>query len=165
MSKLIAFIGVGNMGCPMAENLMKAGKTIKVFNHVNMLRDFTYIDDIVSSIKKLLTKIPEQNKDFDFENLNPSESWAPYKIFNIGNNNPRNLMEYINAIENSLGIIAEKEFLPIQPGDVPKTAADTEYLSDWIDFKPNTDIAIGIDNFICWAITPPITFKHEGVLW
>jgi UDP-glucuronate 4-epimerase len=126
------------------------GETIQVFNNGEMVRDFTYVDDIVHSLVKLVDKIPEGDPEFDRSNPNPATSDAPYRIFNIGNNNPRNLMDYINAIETSLGLEAKKEFLPMQLGDVPETAADTDYLSDWIDFKPDTDISIGVNNFVDW---------------
>ncbi len=128
------------------------GKAIEVFNNGNMLRDFTYIDDIVSSIEKLIYKIPKENKEFDFINPNPSESWAPYKIFNIGNSNPVNLMRYIEEIEKNLNLKAIKKFLPIQPGDVPATSANTSLLNNWVDFKPNTKIEYGIQEFINWYL-------------
>ena len=128
------------------------GKAIEVFNHGNMLRDFTYIDDIVSSIEKLIYKIPKENKEFDFIHPKPSESWAPYKIFNIGNSNPVNLMSYIEEIEKNLNLKAIKKFLPIQPGDVPATSADTSLLNNWVDFKPNTTIKYGIQQFIKWYL-------------
>ena len=125
-------------------------KPIKVFNYGEMVRDFTYIDDISFSILKLLDKIPEKNKKFDFSYPVPNESWCKHKIFNIGNSNPTKLMDYILAIEEALGIKGEKEFLPIQPGDVPETFADTESLQKWINFKPNTSIKYGVSEFVKW---------------
>ena len=126
------------------------GKAIEVFNHGNMLRDFTYIDDIVSSIEKLIYKIPKENKEFDFIHPKPSESWAPYKIFNIGNSQPTQLMNYIAEIEKCLNKRAKINFLPMQKGDVKATYADTSSLEAWIDYKPSTSIEIGIKQFLDW---------------
>ena len=128
------------------------GKSIKVFNNGNMIRDFTYIDDLIESLLRILEKIPELNPDFNYEKLNPSESWAPFRIFNIGNSHPTNLMDYISCIENSLGIKAKKEFLPMQPGDVQRTESDTNALNKWIGFKPNTSIKDGVNNFVKWYL-------------
>ena len=126
------------------------GKPIKVFNNGDMLRDFTYIDDIVESILRLLKKPPKKNNSFDRQYPNSSESWAPYKVFNIGNSNPTKLMEYIEAIEKHLNIEAKKDFLPLQPGDVPSTHADCSLLENWIDFKPSTSVYEGVGKFIAW---------------
>ena len=125
-------------------------KPIKVFNYGKMVRDFTYIDDISFSIIKLLNKIPEKNDKFNFLYPSPNESWCKHKIFNIGNSSPTKLIDYITAIEDSLGITAEKEFLPMQPGDVPETFADTESLQRWINFKPQTSIKYGVSKFVKW---------------
>ena len=126
------------------------GQPIKVFNEGNMIRDFTYIDDIIESLIRVIKKPPTKNKSFNCKAPNPSSSWAPHKVFNIGNSNPISLMEFIEAIENSLGIKAKKEFLPIQPGDVAATAANTYLLEEWIKFKPNTAINKGVSEFINW---------------
>ena len=126
------------------------GKPIKVFNNGNMSRDFTYINDIVESLIRLLNKIPNGEKNFDKNKPDPSSSWAPHKIFNIGNSSPTPLMSFINAIENSLNKKAKKIYLPMQPGDVPATSADTSLLEKWIDFKPNTPVEKGVMNFINW---------------
>ena len=123
---------------------------IQVFNSGNMMRDFTYIDDIVESIYKLIFKIPSSNKKFNPFEPDPSSSWAPYKIFNIGNSNPINLMDYINELELNLNKKAKKEFLPLQPGDVAKTSANTDLLNKWIGYKPNTSIVNGIKRFVDW---------------
>ncbi len=123
---------------------------IKVFNNGNMIRDFTYIDDIVESLIRVINKPAFSNEEFDTNNPDPKSSWAPYRIFNIGNSNPVRLMDYIEAIENKLGIKAKKIMLPIQPGDVPETVSDTNTLEEWIDFKPNTSINNGISKFIDW---------------
>ena len=126
------------------------GQPIKVFNNGNMLRDFTYIDDIVESITRILNKPPKKNNSFDRQNPNSSESWAPYKVFNIGNSKPTKLMEYIEAIEKHLNIEAKKDFLPLQPGDVPSTHADCSLLENWVNFKPSTSIYEGVGKFIAW---------------
>ena len=131
-------------------NSILKGEKIQLFNKGNMVRDFTYVDDIVESLMLLLDKVPYADRDFNYENPNPSTSDSPYRVFNIGNSSPRNLTEYIEALEEALNIKAQKEYLPMQLGDVPKTAADTAYLEDWIDFKPNTDIREGIQHFIEW---------------
>ena len=115
-----------------------------------MIRDFTYIDDIVESLIRVINKPAFSNKEFDTNNPDPKSSWAPYRIFNIGNSNPVRLMDYIEAIEKKLGIKAKKIMLPIQPGDVPETVSDTNTLEEWIDFKPNTSINNGISKFIDW---------------
>lgn len=126
------------------------GEPIKVFNNGNMMRDFTYVDDIVESIFRLTQKKPEPNLEWDGNNPDPGTSYAPYKVYNIGNNSPVNLMEFIDAIEEKLGIEAKKEFLPLQAGDVPQTYANVEDLYRDINFKPQTSIKEGISNFIDW---------------
>ena len=125
-------------------------KPIKVFNYGNHTRDFTYIDDIVEGIIRVLDKPPVMNPDYDFSQASPAESSAPYHVYNIGNDNPVKLMDYIQAIENALGIKAEMELLPLQPGDVPDTQADVDKLIKDVGFKPNTPIQSGIDKFIAW---------------
>ncbi len=126
------------------------GEPIKVFNNGDMMRDFTYVDDIVESIFRLTKKKPEPNLEWDGNNPDPGTSYAPYKVYNIGNNSPVNLMEFIYAIEEKLGIEAKKEFLPLQAGDVPQTYANVEDLYRDINFKPQTSIKEGIGNFIDW---------------
>ena len=125
-------------------------KPIKLFNKGQMIRDFTYVDDIVESIYRLLNKPSKGDKKFDFNLSNPSSSWAPYKIFNIGNSNPVPLMEYVNALEKSLGIQAKYEYLPMQAGDVEATSADTSSLENWTGFKPSTKVTVGVNNFVKW---------------
>ncbi len=127
-----------------------AKKPIKVFNYGNHTRDFTYIDDIVEGIIRVLDKPPVSNPDYDFSHASPAESSAPYHVYNIGNDNPVKLMDYIHAIENALGIKAQMELLPLQPGDVPDTQADVDKLIKDVGFKPNTPIQSGIDKFIAW---------------
>tara|TARA_A100001035_G_C27762138_1_gene491776 strand:+ start:503 stop:1522 length:1020 start_codon:yes stop_codon:yes gene_type:complete len=126
------------------------GEEIEVFNNGNMIRDFTYIDDITESLFKILKKPATINPDFITNEPDPSTSWAPHRLFNIGNSNPIKLMDYISEIEKKLGIVAKKKFLPMQPGDVMSTSADTTLLESWIDYKPNTPIKKGISLFIDW---------------
>ena len=126
------------------------GEPIKVFNNGEMIRDFTYIDDIVESIFRLIKKPPKRNNSLSSDLINPSNSWAPHKVFNIGNSNPVPLMTFINEIENNLEKKAKKIFLPMQPGDVKATSADTSLLEEWIEFKPRTTVKKGIFNFIKW---------------
>ena len=123
---------------------------IEVFNQGNMIRDFTYIDDIIESLFRVLNKPPKSDPLFNKANPNPSISWAPHRIFNIGNSEPTPLMEFIEAIESSLGKKAKKIFLPMQPGDVKATSADTKLLEQLIDFKPHTSVEVGIKNFVDW---------------
>ena len=129
---------------------MMANKPIKIFNNGQMTRDFTYIDDIVEGISRVIKKPPTKNLNFNFETNLPDKSWAPYHIFNIGNSNPTPLMNFIKELENALGIQAIKEFLPMQPGDVASTASNTESLENWVGFKPNTSIEEGISKFVSW---------------
>jgi UDP-glucuronate 4-epimerase len=126
------------------------GKPIQIYNHGKMMRDFTYVDDIVESLIRVLDKPAEADVAFDATYPNPGTSWAPHRVFNIGNSNPTSLMVYIEAIESCLGMLASKVFLPMQLGDVPVTEADTSALEAWIGFKPNTPIHIGVSNFISW---------------
>jgi UDP-glucuronate 4-epimerase len=129
---------------------MLEGKPIQVFNNGEMVRDFTYVDDIVESLLRLLDKPATADPTFDPQVPNPSTSWAPHRVFNIGNSNPTPLMEYIEAVEQALGVTAEKQLLPMQPGDVPATAADTSALEAWVNFKPNTPVKEGVARFVAW---------------
>lgn len=126
------------------------GKPIQIFNNGQMVRDFTFVDDIVESLLRVLDKVATPNPKFNAAFPDPATSWAPHRIFNIGNSNPTPLMVYIEAIENVLGITAIKEFLPLQPGDVPATAADTSALEAWTGFKPNTPVREGVARFVAW---------------
>jgi UDP-glucuronate 4-epimerase len=123
---------------------------IKVFNHGKMERDFTYIDDIVEGIYKLINKIPKENKEWDEVKDSISESFAPYKIYNIGNNSPVQLMEFINTLEEKIGKEAEKIYMEMQPGDVLRTYADTSDLEKEINFKPSTKLSDGLEKFVEW---------------
>ena len=125
-------------------------KPIDVFNYGKMQRDFTYIDDIIEGVARVMDNTPEPNSEWNGDNPDPGTSNAPYKIYNIGNNNPVELMQFIEAIESALGKKAEKNLLPIQPGDVPATYADVDDLMQDVGFKPSTPIEEGISNFVKW---------------
>lgn len=127
-----------------------SGKPIKVFNHGKMERDFTYIDDIVEGIYKLIEKVPVANKAWDESKGDLSTSFAPYKIYNIGNNNPVQLMKFINTLESALGNKADKIYIDMQPGDVLRTYADVSDLERDIKFKPSTSIEEGLVKFVEW---------------
>jgi UDP-glucuronate 4-epimerase len=135
---------------------------IKLFNGGKMTRDFTYVIDIVESIKRLIHKPAESNKQWNGDDPDIATSSAPYRIFNIGNSSPVNLENYINAIEENIGNNAIKEFLPMQPGDVPSTNADTRALSDFIDFHPSTDIKTGVRYFVEWYLDFYVNKKEQS---
>lgn len=126
------------------------GKPIDVFNHGKMVRDFTYIDDIVEGVIRVIDKPAKPNPLFDPANPDPASSNSPYRVFNIGNNQPTPLMDYISALETALGKTAKKNYLPMQPGDVPATAANTNELDVWVGFKPNTAVPLGVARFADW---------------
>lgn len=125
---------------------------IDVFNHGNMMRDFTYVDDIVESITRLTKRPARLNPEWSGANPDPGSSYAPYKVYNIGNNSPVKLMDFIEAIENKLGKTAKKNFLPLQAGDVPETYANVDDLYRDIDFQPETTIQDGVNKFIDWYL-------------
>jgi UDP-glucuronate 4-epimerase len=127
-------------------------KPIDVFNYGNMQRDFTYIDDIIEGVVRVIDNPAKSNESFDKQNPDPAISSAPYKIYNIGNNSPVKLMDFIEAIENKLGKKAQKNMLPLQAGDVPSTYADVNDLIEDLGYKPKTPIEIGISNFIDWYL-------------
>lgn len=129
-------------------NKIVKGETIEVFNNGDMMRDFTYIDDVVEGIIRLIPEIPQRNTNWTEKDV--SESWAPYRIFNIGNSTPVKLLDFIETIEKHLGIKAKKVFKPMQPGDVQKTFADVADLERVINFKPTTTIDSGIKEFVNW---------------
>ena len=126
---------------------------IKVFNKGEMLRDFTYIDDVIEILYRLINKPAVAEKNFNKKEPDPSVSWAPHKVLNIGNSNPQYLMEYISAIEESLNIKANKVYLPMQPGDVKATFSDSTSLKKWIGFHPQTPIKLGIKKFVEWYLS------------
>ena len=123
---------------------------IDVFNHGKMKRDFTYIDDIVEGVYKLMLKIPGGNQKWDGKQPDPASSRAPYRVFNIGNHQPVDLLYFIEVIEKNLGRTAEKRFLPLQKGDLVETYADTQDLADYTGFQPVTPIEEGIAEFVKW---------------
>jgi len=129
------------------------GKPIDVFNNGQMERDFTYVDDIVEGITRVLDNPPEGNAEWSGKQPDPSSSKAPYKIYNIGNNNSVQLLDFIKAIENNLGMKAEMNMMPIQPGDVVKTWADVDDLVANVDYRPGTPIEKGVQQFIDWYKT------------
>lgn len=126
------------------------GKAIHVNGNGNMERDFTYIDDIIEGLIRLINKIPNKNDNIDKKNLSPNESWCPYKIFNMGNSKKVLLSKYIEVLEKHLGLKAEKIFQPVQPGEMFKTESNNELLEEWIKFKPKTSIDYGIKQFVNW---------------
>ena len=126
------------------------GKPIEVFNYGKMKRDFTYIDDIVEGIMRIMQKTPQPDTQWNGNKPDPSSSYAPYKIYNIGNNNPVELMAFIETLESCLGVKAEKKLLPMQAGDVPMTYADINDLVESVGFKPKTEISEGIARFVAW---------------
>lgn len=126
------------------------GKPIKVFNYGNHTRDFTYIDDIVEGVIRISDKIAEPDANWRADSPDPASSQAPFRIYNIGNNCPVKLEAYIEAIENAVGRKAEKELLPMQPGDVPDTCADINELVTAANYKPSTPVPAGIARFVHW---------------
>lgn len=129
---------------------MLEGKSIDVYNYGKMKRDFTYIDDIVEAVVRVQDVIPQANADWTVESGSPATSSAPYRVYNIGNSSPVELMDYITALEEALGMEAKKNMMPIQPGDVLDTSADTQALYDLVGFKPQTSVKEGVKNFVEW---------------
>jgi UDP-glucuronate 4-epimerase len=127
-----------------------AGEPIDVFNYGHHRRDFTYIDDIVEGVIRTLDHVAPSNPDWSGDTPDPATSRAPYRLYNIGSNNPVELLRYIEVLEQCLGKKADKNLLPLQPGDVPDTYADVEALIEDVDYKPTTPIETGIENFVKW---------------
>ncbi|WP_419795616.1 NAD-dependent epimerase [Staphylococcus equorum] len=127
-------------------------ETIDVYNHGKMMRDFTYVDDIVEAISRLVKKPASPNPEWTGGNPDPGSSYAPYKVYNIGNNSPVRLMEFVEAIENKLGKEAKKNYMDLQPGDVPETYANVDDLFRDINFKPETTIQDGVNKFVDWYL-------------
>ena len=125
-------------------------KPINVFNNGKMKRDFTYIDDIIEGVVRVMKKIPQPNPDWDRRNPDPGSSYAPYKLYNIGNNNPVELTKFIATLEENIGKKAQKNMLPMQPGDVPITYADVDDLMKDVGFKPSISLEEGINKFVEW---------------
>jgi UDP-glucuronate 4-epimerase len=128
------------------------GKPIDVYNHGKMKRDFTYVDDIVEAIGRLIPKIPKPDPEWSGLTPDPSSSFAPYRVYNIGNNKPVELLRFIEVIEQKIGKKAIKNFMPIQDGDVPETYADVDDLMRDVDFKPSTAIEVGVGKFVDWYL-------------
>jgi UDP-glucuronate 4-epimerase len=142
--------GRPDMALFMFTKAILENKPIRVFNHGKMQRDFTYIDDIVEGVVRVMGRLATPNPGWRGDDPDPGSSDAPYKIYNIGNNNPVELLEFIGVIEKALGLKAQKEFLDLQPGDVPATYADVDDLIADVGFKPETPIATGIRKFVEW---------------
>ena len=126
------------------------GRPIDVFNHGRMVRDFTFIDDIAEGVVRVLDRPATPDPEFDAAAPDPARSNAPYRVFNIGNNDPVRLMDFIDAIESALGRTAQKNFMPLQDGDVPATFADVSELTAWTGFKPATPVRDGVGRFVQW---------------
>ena len=144
--------GRPDMALFLFANAMLKGNPIDVFNDGKMVRDFTFIDDIVEGVIRVLDKPATPDVKFDALPPDPATSNAPYRVFNIGNGNPTPLMDYIGALESALGVTAKKNFLPMQPGDVPATSADTSELKKWVGFQPNTEVTVGVQKFAEWYL-------------
>ena len=129
-----------------------AGEPIKVFNHGKMQRDFTYIDDIIEGVMRCCDKPATANLDFDLLQPDPATAAAPHRVFNIGNSQPIELLQFIEVMEYSLGYKALKDMQPMQPGDVVSTAADTQALQDWVGFAPSTPLEVGVSRFTDWYL-------------
>ena len=131
---------------------MRDGQPIDVYNHGKMVRDFTYIDDIVEGVIRVLDKVATPDPAFDPAVPNPGTAAVPYRLFNIGNGQPTPLMDYIAALEKALGVTAKKNMMDMQPGDVPATSADTAALRDWVGFAPDTPVEVGVARFVEWYV-------------
>ena len=129
-----------------------AGEPIQVFNRGEMIRDFTYIDDIVEGVIRTIDNPPTGNSAWSGDQPDPATSYAPWRVFNIGNNQSTALMRYIEVLEECLGKKAKMDLLPMQPGDVPSTLADSKELMESVGFKPNTSIEVGIRAFVDWYL-------------
>ena len=130
--------------------MILAGKKIPVYNKGNLSRDFTYIDDIVEGVIRVIERKPQADPDYEPLSPTPASATAPYRIYNIGNGTRVNLMDYIHALEDALGVTAQYDMLEMQPGDVETTYADMTRLGEEFDFRPSTDIATGLNRFAQW---------------
>lgn len=126
------------------------GKPIQLFNHGNHTRDFTYIDDIVEGVIRASDQTATPNPDWNAHSPDPATSFAPFRIYNIGNNSPVNLSEYVSTLEEALGKKVVHEMLPLQPGDIPDTFADTSLLHEAVGYKPSTPVRVGVQKFVAW---------------
>ncbi len=146
---------------------MIAGRPIDVYNHGRMVRDFTYVDDIVTGVVGVVDRVPAADPAYDAAHPDPARSHAPYRVFNIGNSQPVPLMAFVEAIEAALGVTAEKNFLPLQDGDVPGTHADVSALAEWTGVSPSTPIREGVQRFVDWyrayyARGLPVSVSQSG---
>ena len=144
--------GRPDMALFLFANAMLKGDPIDLFNDGKMVRDFTFIDDIVEGVVRVLNKPATPDVKFDALHPDPATSNAPYRVFNIGNGTPTPLMDFIRALESALGVTAKKNFLPMQPGDVPATLADTSELGKWVGFQPDTKVTVGVQKFAEWYL-------------
>ncbi len=142
--------GRPDMALSLFTRAILAGEPIRVFNYGKMQRDFTYVGDVVESIMRIMVKPPRGNSDWNGRTPDPASSFAPYRIYNVGNNQPVELMKFIEVIEDCLGIKAEKSLEPIQPGDVPSTYANIDDLIKDFDFHPRTPLEEGVGRFVEW---------------
>jgi UDP-glucuronate 4-epimerase len=142
--------GRPDMALFLFTNAILEGRPIDVFNHGHMQRDFTYVDDIVEGVVRVLDRVATPDPAYRAEAPDPGTGNVPYRVFNIGNHHPVPLLEFIGCIEEALGRQAEKNLLPLQDGDVPATYADVDALRDWVGFAPATDIRTGIGRFVAW---------------
>ena len=142
--------GRPDMALFMFTKAILAGEPIKVFNHGHMVRDFTYVDDIAAGVVHALDRPPRPDPAYDRQAADPASSWAPYRVFNIGNQQPVQLMDFIAAIERHTGKKAQKVLMDLQPGDVPATFADVSALAAWTGFQPATAIDDGVGRFVAW---------------
>ena len=129
-----------------------AGEPIPVFNYGKHKRDFTYIDDIAEGVVRVVDRVAQANPDWSGDAPDPGSSYAPWRLYNIGNNQPVELMRYIEVLENCLGRKSEKELLPMQPGDVPATYADVEDLTRDVGYRPETPVEEGVARFVEWYL-------------
>jgi UDP-glucuronate 4-epimerase len=127
-----------------------AGRPIEVFNYGDHRRDFTYIDDIVEGLLRVIDTVARPNQDWSGDRPDPATSRAPYRLYNIGNHQPVQLLRFIEVLERCLGRVAEKRLLPLQPGDVPDTYADVADLVDDVGYRPGTPVEAGIERFVHW---------------
>jgi UDP-glucuronate 4-epimerase len=144
--------GRPDMALFLFADAMLKNEPIDLFNHGDMVRDFTFIDDVVEGVIRVLDKPATPDANFDAFRPDPATSTAPYRVFNIGNGNPTPLMDYIGALETALGVTARKNFMPMQAGDLPATSADTSELGKWIGFQPDTPVIDGVQKFADWYL-------------
>ena len=134
-------------------NAIMSGRPIDIFNFGKMQRDFTYIDDVVEGVVRVMERIPMPNLEWSGDDPDSASSTAPYRLYNLGNNNPVGLTKFVEVLERSLGRTAQKNLLPLQPGDIPVTCADVDDLMKDVGFRPSTPIEVGIQKFADWYLS------------